>query len=161
MTAMTKILATSGYLCLLATSVGADSHLGDPEAGEKVFKKCKACHQVGEGAKNRTGPYLNEIIGRAAGSVEGYRYSKSLLAAGAAGLVWDEALIAEFTEDPKAFLKTFLDDDGARSKMTLKVRDAEDRADVAAYVAGFSTPVEVESTEDTEETAETEETATE
>ena len=51
----------------------------DPEltkAGEKAFQKCKACHQVGEGAKNRSGPILNGVVGRAAGSVDGFKYSK-------------------------------------------------------------------------------------
>src|SRR5438067_2455201 len=47
----------------------------DVAAGEKVFAKCKVCHQVGEGAKNGVGPVLNGIVGRKAGSVEGYSYT--------------------------------------------------------------------------------------
>ena len=51
-------------------------------AGEKVFKKCAACHKVGEGANNGTGPQLNAIVGRTIGGVEGYKYSKTLAAMG-------------------------------------------------------------------------------
>lgn len=80
----------------------------DPEliaAGEKVFKKCKACHQVGDGAKNRSGPVLNGIVGRAAAGVEGFRYSNALKAKGEEGLVWDEASLAAFLADPKGYIK--------------------------------------------------------
>ncbi|NCW61927.1 MAG: MFS transporter, partial [Rhodobacteraceae bacterium] len=69
---------------------------GDPEKGGKVFKKCKACHAVGDGAKNKVGPQLNNIVGNAAGAVEGYKYSKALAAQADAGLIWDEAALSEF-----------------------------------------------------------------
>lgn len=71
----------------------------DAAAGEKVFIKCKACHQIGEGAKNGVGPLLNGIIGRKSGSVEGYNYSE---ANKKSGLTWDEATFKEYIKDPKA-----------------------------------------------------------
>jgi cytochrome c len=74
-------------------------------AGAKVFKKCKSCHQVGEGAKNRTGPILTGIVNAAAGAVDGFRYSKPLKAAADGGLVWTHEELAEFLEKPKAYLK--------------------------------------------------------
>jgi len=80
----------------------------DPEliaSGKKVFKKCKACHQIGEGAKNRTGPMLNGVVGRAAGSVEGFRYSKALVAAAGSGLTWDIQELSLFLTKPRDFLK--------------------------------------------------------
>ncbi|MFW8594321.1 c-type cytochrome [Cribrihabitans neustonicus] len=80
----------------------------DPElvaAGERVFKKCAACHQVGENAKNRSGPHLNGVVGRAAGAVEGFRYSKALDEAAAGGLVWDHENLAAFLAKPRSFLK--------------------------------------------------------
>ncbi|MEP2532572.1 c-type cytochrome [Shimia sp.] len=80
----------------------------DPEMikkGEKVFKKCKACHQVGEGAKNKTGPMLNGILGRGFASVDGFKYSKVFKAAGEEGRIWDEVAMAEFLAKPKAYLK--------------------------------------------------------
>lgn len=80
----------------------------DPEMaakGEKVFKKCKACHQVGEGAKNRSGPQLNGIMGRTFGTVEGFKYSKGFKAAADEGRVWDEEAMVAFLTKPKAYMK--------------------------------------------------------
>ncbi len=74
-------------------------------AGEKVFKKCKACHQVGEGAKHSTGPALNGVIGAHAGSVEGFKYSNAMQAAADAGLVWTEEEMSAFLAKPKAYMK--------------------------------------------------------
>ncbi len=75
------------------------------ESGEKVFKKCKSCHQVGEGAKHRTGPALNGIIGANAGAVEGFKYSKAMKAAAEDGLVWTDEEMAAFLAKPKAYMK--------------------------------------------------------
>lgn len=74
-------------------------------AGEKVFKKCKACHKVGETAKNGSGPVLNGVFGRTAGVFDGFKYSNDMSAAGAAGLIWDEATLTEFLTKPKALIK--------------------------------------------------------
>lgn len=86
-----------------ATAKGPDPQL--VAAGEKVFKKCQACHQVGEGAKNKSGPELNGIVGRVIGSVEGFRYSKVFQAAHNEGRTWDAAALAEFLANPKANMK--------------------------------------------------------
>ncbi|UWR56605.1 c-type cytochrome [Phaeobacter inhibens] len=80
----------------------------DPELvakGEKTFRKCKSCHQIGEGAKSKTGPILNGIIGAPAAHVEGFRYSKAMKAAAEDGLVWDEAELAAFLAKPKTYMK--------------------------------------------------------
>ena len=74
-------------------------------AGKKVFKKCKSCHQVGENAKNRTGPHLNGVIGASAGAVEKFKYSKALKKAADGGLVWGEEELAGFLKKPKKYLK--------------------------------------------------------
>lgn len=74
-------------------------------AGVKVFKKCKACHSVGEGAKNKTGPQLNGIFGRAAGANETYKYSKGLRSSADEGLIWDEETLRAFLAKPKAVIK--------------------------------------------------------
>ena len=71
----------------------------DAAAGEKVFAVCKACHQIGPNAKNAVGPVLNGVIGRKAGTVEGYNYSA---ANKNSGLTWDEATFSEYIKDPKA-----------------------------------------------------------
>lgn len=73
--------------------------------GEKVFNKCKACHQVGDGAKNRVGPILNGIVGKPAGVVDDFRYSRPLMAAADDGLIWSEGELAAFLAAPKAYMK--------------------------------------------------------
>jgi cytochrome c len=73
--------------------------------GAKVFKKCKACHQVGDGAKNKVGPQLNNIMGRAFGGIEGFKYSKTMSQMGADGEVWNEETLASFLAKPKAYVK--------------------------------------------------------
>ena len=133
-----KALVAAPVLALIATAAVA----GDAENGEKVFKKCKACHKIGEGAVNGTGPLLNHVIGRTAGTAEGFSYSADMVAAGAAGLVWTEETIAAYIEDPTAYLKEATGDSGAKSKMTFKLKKDSDREDVAAYVATFSDPAE-------------------
>ncbi|SFN65463.1 sulfur dehydrogenase subunit SoxD [Roseovarius lutimaris] len=100
-------------------------------AGEKVFKKCKACHQVGEGAKNRVGPQLNGVMERAAGSVEDFRYSSALKEKAAEGLVWTPETLAAFLAKPRDYMKG--------TKMSFAgLKSEEDQAAIAAYLASFS-----------------------
>ena len=70
----------------------------DAAAGEKVFVKCRACHQIGEGARNAVGPNLNGLIGRHSGMVEGYSYSD---ANKNSGLTWDEATFRDYIKSPR------------------------------------------------------------
>lgn len=96
--------------------------------GEKVFKKCAACHKVGDGAKNGTGPIMNGIVGRSAGTVDGFKYSKPLMDMADGGLVWDEANLHAFLENPKGFIKG--------TKMSFAgLKKEEERAAVIAYLA--------------------------
>ena len=71
----------------------------DAAAGEKTFAQCRACHQIGPSARNAVGPVLNGLIGRKAGTVEGYTYSP---ANKNSGITWDEATFSEYIKDPKA-----------------------------------------------------------
>ena len=73
--------------------------------GEKVFKKCRACHTIGEGAKNRSGPQLNGILGRTFGSVDGFGYSKVFKTAAEEGRTWDADSLEEFLMKPSAYMK--------------------------------------------------------
>ncbi len=101
------------------------------EAGEKVFKKCKSCHQLGEGAKNRAGPILTGIVGSPAGQVDGFKYSKALTAMAEDGLVWDEAALTAFLAKPKAFMKG--------TKMSFAgLRKEEDLIAITAYLQSFN-----------------------
>lgn len=87
----------------LAVMVGAMTQFPvfaqDAALGEKVFNKCRACHQIGEGAKTLVGPPLNGIVGRKAGSIEGYAYSD---ANKNSGITWDEAVLTEYLKNPRA-----------------------------------------------------------
>ena len=71
----------------------------DATSGEKIFLRCRACHQIGETARNAVGPKLNGLIGRPAGSVEGYSYSA---ANKNSGIVWDEATFRDYIKAPQA-----------------------------------------------------------
>jgi cytochrome c len=83
---------------VLAGSVSA-AGAQDAALGEKVFLKCKACHQIGEGAKSAVGPVLNGIIGRPAGTYPGYSYSD---ANKGSGITWDEATLKDYLKNPRA-----------------------------------------------------------
>jgi cytochrome c len=84
-----------GALVLPAASARAQ----DAAAGERVFAQCRACHQVGDTAKNAVGPHLNGLFSRKAGTVEGYNYTP---ANKNSGLTWDEATFRDYIKDPKA-----------------------------------------------------------
>jgi len=137
MKTVTLTLATAALIGLAGASWAA----GDAAAGEKVFKKCKACHTIADGDNiivkgGKTGPNLYGVVGRQPGSYEGYKYSKSMIAFGETGVVWTEELIAQFVKDPKAFLREHLGDSSAKSKMTFKLKKGGE--DVAAYLASLA-----------------------
>ena len=100
-------------------------------AGEKAFRKCKACHQVGKDARNRAGPTLNGVVGRVAASVEGFSYSKAMKAAGKRGLVWNEEELSGYLAKPRAHLKG--------TKMSFAGLKSDDEiAATIAYLKTFS-----------------------
>ncbi|MGB8813122.1 MAG: cytochrome C [Paracoccaceae bacterium] len=132
-------------LAVLATAASPSFAAGDATKGEAVFKQCQTCHTVmndagevlaGKGAK--TGPNLFGVIGRTPGSLPDFKYGESIVAAGATGMVWDEASFTAYVQDPTNFWKTTLTDKGAKSKMMFKVKNAEAAADVYAFLAQFS-----------------------
>ena len=110
----------------LAASLGAAA-AQDAAAGESAFKICKACHQIGEGAKNAVGPMLNGVVGRAAGTVADYNYSD---ANKNSGFTWDEATLTVYLKDPKAKVPG--------TKMAFPgLKKDEDIANVIAYLKQF------------------------
>ena len=138
---MFRMMSAALALSALAAPAMAE---GDAAAGEKAFNKCKACHmsvtdagdQIGKGG--RTGPNLYKVAGRQAGTYPDFRYGDDLVAAGEAGLVWDEANFVTYTQDPRQFLRDTLDDKSAKSKMSFKLRDEQDAADIWAYIVSVS-----------------------
>ncbi|MDO8884405.1 MAG: c-type cytochrome [Pseudotabrizicola sp.] len=141
---------TFASLAFAAPAMAQDA-TGDAAAGERVFNKCQTCHVIADadgtvlGGRNaKTGPNLYGLPGRAAGTYEGFNgYGDSLVALGASGFVWDEASFVEYVADPAKFLKAKLDN-SARSKMSFKLGNAKEQADVWAYIASLSPAVEVD-----------------
>jgi len=127
-------LATSTFLAALLTAGMAQAADGDDAKGKKAFKKCSACHKIGDKAKNAVGPVLNGIVGRQAASFPDYKYGKSLKAAGEKGLVWDKEQLMAYLKNPKKYLRAYLEDDKAKSKMSFKLKKDKDRANVVAYL---------------------------
>jgi cytochrome c len=118
-----ELIATA-VLCVAA----APAMAADPAAGEKAFAACKACHRMGEGAKNTVGPTLNGIVGQPAGGVAGFSYSEAMKNS---GLTWDEATLAEYLKNPKAKVPG--------TKMAFPgVKDDAKVADIIAYLKQFA-----------------------
>jgi len=97
--------------------------------GEKVFKKCKACHRIGLNAKNGTGPHLNNIFGRVAGQLEDYKkYSKNIKKMGQEGLIWNTETLTSFIENPKEYI--------TGTKMNFKgIKKSDELAALIEYLA--------------------------
>ena len=138
---MKTILTTAAALLVLAAPAFAE---GDAAEGEKTFKKCKSCHMIVAPDGNeiqkggKTGPNLYGVVGRVAGSEEGFKYGDGLKDAMTAGFVWTEEAIAEYVVDPKAYN----DHHGwtAKTKMTFKLKSGGE--DVAAYLASVAPAAE-------------------
>jgi cytochrome c len=97
---------------------------GDPVAGEKVYKKCKACHSL-EAGENKIGPSLHGVVGRTAGELEGFKFSGAMKDS---GKVWTAESIDAYLADPKGYIPG--------NKMAFPgLKKPEDRANVVAYIA--------------------------
>ena len=102
--------------------------------GEKVFKKCKACHRIGLDAKNGTGPHLNNIFGRVAGELRDYKkYSKNIKKVGQEGLIWNNETLISFLENPKKYIKG--------TKMNFKGIKKSDELDALVEYLAASTKI--------------------
>ncbi len=142
---MMKFVKMALAAVALFTFTGVAHAEGDAAKGKKTFNKCKACHKVGDKAKNGVGPQLNGIIGRKAGTVEKYKYSKLMKGASAAGMVWDVDNLRKYL-DKKGMnktLKEFIKSKGAepkgKSKMAFAgLKKPSDRDNVIAYLATFA-----------------------
>ena len=120
-----KIKGTAGIFALAVMALASQGAMaeGDPAKGEKVFKKCKACHSL-EAGKKKIGPSLNGIFGKAAGTTEGFKFSKAMKES---GITWDEETIAAYLENPKKYIK------GNRMAFPGLKKEA-DRANIIAYL---------------------------
>ena len=122
---MRRILLSVIATFLLAAPALAD---GDAAKGEKVFGKCKACHDVASD-KNKVGPTLHGVIGRKAGAVEGFKYSEAMTGS---GITWDVTTLTAYLKDPKGYVP------GNKMAFT-GLKKYEDVVDVIAYIQEAST----------------------
>ncbi len=112
-------------LALFASApVNADGHADE---GAQVFHRCQGCHEIGPDAKRKVGPHLNEIFGRQAGSIEGFRYSRAMAAAGDNGLIWTDDRLDAFLTRPRDIVP------GTRMSFN-GIRSAEDRAALIIFL---------------------------
>lgn len=126
----------SAWLATLSIVLFANMHASfaadDAAAkGEKVFKKCISCHEVGPDAKKKMGPTLNNIIGAKAGSKPDYNYSRAMIEAGEKGLLWTEEKLDLYLTKPKKFIP------GAKM-VFVGIRKAEDRLNLIEYLKKFT-----------------------
>ena len=110
---------------VLMTSTSAALAGGDAAAGAKIFKKkCHVCHTVEAGGSNKIGPNLHTVAGRAAGTWEGFRYSKAMKES---GITWTDENLDHFLTKPRDFVK--------KTKMTFPgLKKEDDREDVIAFL---------------------------
>lgn len=122
---------------ILLSAIAATMALGasvvmaqDADNGAEIFKRCRACHDVGDKAKNKVGPILNGIVGRKAGTIEGFNYSDANRKAGADGWVWTEEKMMDYLLNPRGAMPG--------NKMAYAgLKDEMDRKDLIAYLKKF------------------------
>jgi cytochrome c len=120
-------LTLSTLFVVAATTVASGALAQDADAGKSSYNKCKACHDLGEGAKNKVGPVLNGLDGRKSGAVEGYSYSD---ANKNSGITWNKEVFLEYIKDPKAKIPG--------TKMVFAGIKSENEANALwAYIASF------------------------
>jgi cytochrome c len=123
-----RVSLAAAIAALPFIALAAPAAAQDAEAGRSVFNQCRACHQVGETARNGVGPHLNGLFGREAGSVEGYRYSSAFESL---DKVWDEENFAVYIQNPREVTPG--------TKMVFAgLRDEQRIKDLTAYLAQFN-----------------------
>jgi cytochrome c len=111
-----------------AVAISFPAFAGDPEAGAKVFKKCQACHAVGEDAQNKVGPVLNGIFGRPAGTVPDYNYTD---ANKNSGIVWTPEIFTEYIKSPRTYIP-------GTSMAFAGLKKDQEIEDIIAYLQQFN-----------------------
>lgn len=100
---------------------------GDPARGARAFQRCYACHSLDPAERDLQGPALDGVIGRRAGTREGYDYSAALIEAGRNGLIWTEQTLDAFVTDPQALVP-------GTNMAPMRMIDSGERADLIAYL---------------------------
>lgn len=122
-----RTLSLLAAMAFFAMSTGTALAAGDAKKGKRVFNKCKACHFLDK-KKNKIGPHLVGIMGRKAGSVEKFKYSKAMKNS---GIVWGEKSLEAYLTKPKKFIPG--------NKMTFAgLKKESQRKNVIAYIKSIS-----------------------
>lgn len=101
----------------------AAAAVGNPVKGAQIFKRCMICHTIAPTDGNRIGPNLHGLFEREAGKQKGFNYSPGIAKS---TFKWDDARLNLWLTDPQAF--------SPNAKMAFKLPDAQERADVIAYL---------------------------
>ena len=126
---MKRLVMIAGT-ALLALTVNASAE-GDAHKGEKVFKKCAACHMIGPDAKNKVGPELNGIVGRKVASIDDFKYSPAMKEFGDGDKVWDAETLSTYLTKPKDVVP--------KTKMAFAgLKKDHDRENIIAYLSQFN-----------------------
>jgi len=124
---MRRLAFSAALIAAMAATAPAPGLAQDLDNGKSIWNKCRACHQLGENAKNMVGPVLNGLFGRKAGTIEGFNYSE---ANKNSGITWDEATFREYIKNPKAKIPN--------TKMVFAgISDDADIDDLIAYLKQF------------------------
>lgn len=130
MTSICRGARAASLIVLLAMPAMAE---GDPAKGEKLFKRCAACHAIDPGGASKAGPNLHDVVGRTTGTLDGFKFSDAMIKLGAEGHVWTPEELDKFVENPKQMIPG--------TKMTFPgLKKPQDRADLVAYIASLSQP---------------------
>lgn len=119
-----RLAVASAASCAITASAWAAPLVGNPKAGQTVFKLCASCHQLGPRARAGFGPQLTGVIGRKAGSTSDYHYSDAMQKS---GIVWSEAQLAAFIRAPDHVVP------GTRMRFW-GISDEQKIADLLAYL---------------------------
>jgi len=119
-----KVQILLGAAAMVVALSAGNAFAADLAKGEKVYKKCKACHTLDAGGKNKIGPNLNGVFGRVSGTMEGFKFSKAMKEA---AVTWDEKTMDQFLTKPKKMIK--------KTKMSFAgLKKESDRANLIAYL---------------------------
>jgi len=126
-------LAAAAAAALLAPNLALAQEVeGDPEAGQRVFNQCRACHQVVDNARNLVGPVLNDLFGRESATVENYNYSQAMQDY---DVTWTHETFRTYIKDPRGEVPG--------TKMVFAgVQDDERITDLIAYLEQHSEGVD-------------------
>ncbi|SOD95321.1 c-type cytochrome [Caenispirillum bisanense] len=130
----TLTLAAAAAALALTAGAAQAQDTGDAARGEVVAKKCMACHTFEDGGANKVGPNLHGVMQRGVAKLDGYKFSDGLVEASQKQAEWTEAQLMDYLDDPTGWMRATTGDAKARSKMTFKLTDEQQRRDVIAYL---------------------------